>query len=101
LQLSTLGVVRWKHETPHPILAGVTPTAGGVVFTADMGGILYALDASDGHVLWQFDSGQSAGGGVITYAANGRQLLGVASGMKSTVWPGAAQQSRILVFGVR
>ena len=95
------GAVRWKHEMPHPILAGVTPTAGGVVFTADMGGILYALDASDGRVVWQFDSGQSAGGGVITYTANGRQLVGIASGMKSTVWPGAAQQSRILVFGLR
>ena len=95
------GAVRWKHEMPHPILAGVTPTAGGVVFTADMSGILYALDAADGHVLWQFDSGQSAGGGVITYTANGRQLLGVASGMKSSTWPGAAQQSRILVFGLR
>lgn len=31
----------------------------------------------------------------------GRQLLGVASGMKSPMWPGAAQQSRILVYGLR
>jgi alcohol dehydrogenase (cytochrome c) len=95
------GAVRWKRNMPHPILAGVTPTAGGVVFTADMGGVLYALDAADGRPLWQFDSGQSTGGGVITYVAGGRQLLGVASGMKSSVWPGAAQQSRILVFGLR
>ena len=95
------GAVRWKRELPHPVLAGVTPTAGGVVFTADLGGVLYALDANDGRIVWQLDSGQSAGGGVITYVAGGRQLVGVASGMKSTVWPGAAQQSRILVFGLR
>jgi alcohol dehydrogenase (cytochrome c) len=95
------GAVRWKRELPHPVLAGVTPTAGGVVFTADLGGVLYALDAKDGRIVWQLDSGQSAGGGVITYVAGGRQLVGVASGMKSTVWPGAAQQSRILVFGLR
>ena len=31
----------------------------------------------------------------------GRQLLGVASGMKSPMWPGGAQQSRILVYGLR
>jgi alcohol dehydrogenase (cytochrome c) len=95
------GTVRWKHEMPHPVLAGVTPTAGNLIFTADMGGQFYGLDAGDGHVLWQFDSGQSAGGGVITYSAGGRQLLSFASGMKSTVWPGAANQSRILVFGLR
>ncbi len=28
-------------------------------------------------------------------------LLGVASGMKSPMWPGGAQQSRILVYGMR
>ena len=95
------GAVRWKRAMPHPILAGVTPTAGGLVFTADMGGQLYARDATTGRTLWKFDSGQSTGGGVITYLAGGRQLLGVASGMKSVVWPGAAEQSRILVFGVR
>jgi len=95
------GAVRWKKQVAHPILAGVTPTAGGLIFTADLGGTLYALDATDGKTLWQNDNGQSVGGGVITYGAGGRQLLGIASGMKSTVWPGAAQQSRILVFGLR
>ena len=95
------GAVRWKFQAPRPILAGVTPTAGGVVFTADMGGVVYALDAASGQKLWQTDTGQSSGGGVVTYAAGGRQLLGVASGMKSVVWPGAAQQSRILVYGLK
>jgi alcohol dehydrogenase (cytochrome c) len=95
------GAIRWKRHVAHPILAGVTPTAGGLLFTADLGGTLYALDATDGKTLWQNDSGQSSGGGVITYAAGGRQLLGIASGMKSSVWPGAAQQSRILVFGLK
>lgn len=51
-------------------------------------------------VLWEYDTGQSNGGGVITYTAGGRQLLGVASGMKSPVWPGGASESRILVFGL-
>ena len=95
------GAVRWKFQAPRPILAGVTPTAGGVVFTADMGGVVYALDAASGQKLWQTDTGQSSGGGVVTYAAGGRQLLGVASGMKSVAWPGAAQQSRILVYGLK
>ena len=95
------GSVRWKYQAAHPMLAAVTPTAGGVVFAADMGGQLYAMDASTGRMLWQTNTGQSTGGGIITYVAGGRQLVGVASGMKSPVWPGATTQSRILVLGLR
>jgi alcohol dehydrogenase (cytochrome c) len=95
------GSVRWKFAAPRPMLAAVTPTAGGVVFAADMGGQLYAFDASTGRVLWQTTSGQSTGGGIVTYVAGGRQLVGVASGMKSPIWPGAGTQSRILVLGLR
>ena len=83
------------------MLAAVTPTAGGVVFAADMSGQLYAADASNGRILWQTNTGQSTGGGIVTYVAGGRQLLGVASGIKLPVWPGGAAQSRILVFGLR
>jgi alcohol dehydrogenase (cytochrome c) len=95
------GSVRWKYQAPHPMLAAVTPTAGGLVFAADMGGQLYAMDASTGRILWQTDTGQSTGGGIVTYVAGGRQLVGIASGMKSPVWPGGAAQSRILVLGLR
>jgi len=95
------GSVKWKYQAPHPILAGVTPTAGGIVFAADLGGELYAFDADNGQVLWQTNTGQSNGGGIVTYTVAGRQRLGVASGMKSPVWPGGAQQSRILVYGLR
>jgi alcohol dehydrogenase (cytochrome c) len=83
-----------------PILAGVTPTAGGIVFTADLGGHVYALDAETGRVLWEKDTGQSIGGGVVAYLAHGRELIGIAAGMRSATWPGAAQQSRIVVYGL-
>jgi alcohol dehydrogenase (cytochrome c) len=95
------GLARWRYRAPRPMLAGVTPTAGGIVFAADMGGELYAFDATSGRVLWETNTGQSTGGGIVTYRAGGRQLLGVASGMKSPVWPGGAEKSRILVYGLR
>jgi alcohol dehydrogenase (cytochrome c) len=95
------GAVKWKFQAPHPILAGVTPTAGGLVFAADLGGELYAFDASNGHVLWKQATGQSVGGGIVTYLVGGQQRLGVASGMHSPVWPGGAQQSHILIYGLR
>lgn len=55
------GAVRRKRAMPHPVLAAVTPTRGGLVFTAGMGGQLYALDAADGRILRQLESGQSTG----------------------------------------
>ncbi len=95
------GRVRWKFKAPHPIVAGVTPTSGGLVFTADLGGDVFALDQRSGLVLWQTSTGQSIGGGVVVYRAGGQELLGVASGMKSFAWPGSADKSRILVYGLR
>lgn len=95
------GRVRWKFHAPKPILAGVTPTAGGLVFTADLGGTVYGFDADKGTVLWQTATGQSIGGGVVSYAADGRQRIAVASGMRSPIWPGGSQSSHVLVYGLR
>jgi outer membrane protein assembly factor BamB len=93
------GEVRWKFQTPRPINAAVTLTAGGLLFTADLGGRFYAF-ARSGHVPWQHELGQVTGGGVVTYLANGRQRVAIASGMKSSFWPGVIDASRIVIFGV-
>jgi alcohol dehydrogenase (cytochrome c) len=98
---SETGTVKWKFASPKPILAAVTPTGGGLLFTADMGGTIYAFNATNGNVLWQLPTGQSIGGGIVTYNAGGRQLVGIASGMKSPVWPGGSESSKIVVFGLR
>ena len=95
------GKVRWKFQAPKPVLAGVTPTAGGLVFTADLGGNVYAFDADDGRVRWQTSTGQSVGGGVVSYLAGGHQRIAIAAGMRSPIWPGGSQSSHIIVYGVR
>jgi alcohol dehydrogenase (cytochrome c) len=94
------GSIRWKFAAPAPVVAGVTPTAGGLVFTADLTGRVRAFDADTGAVLLEVDTGQSIGGGIVSYSAGGRQKIGVASGMKSGIWPGAATESRIQVFSL-
>jgi len=95
------GHVRWKFKAPHPIVAGVTPTGGDLVFAADLGGDVFALGQRSGLVLWQTSTEQSIGGGLVVYRAGGHELLGVASGMKSFAWPGSADKSRLLVYGLR
>lgn len=95
------GAVRWKFAASRPVLAGVTPTAGGLVFAADLGGTFYAFDAEKGTVLWQTATGQSMGGGIVSYSAGGHQRIGVATGMKSPIWPGGSAASQIVVYGLR
>jgi alcohol dehydrogenase (cytochrome c) len=63
------------------MIAGVTATAGGVIFTGELTGDLLALDARSGKVLLRRDLGGPAGGGVVTYNARGRQNVAIISGM--------------------
>jgi glucose dehydrogenase len=67
------GVWKWRLKSKYPIVSGMTPTAGGVVFFGDIGGNFYALDAANGQKLWGQELGGAIGGGVITYTVNGAQ----------------------------
>jgi alcohol dehydrogenase (cytochrome c) len=94
------GAVRWKFRTPAPVLAAVTPTAGGVVFSADMAENAYALNAADGKVLWQTKLDGAAGGGVITYAVDGTQRVAFVVGTNSPIWPVDKKTAKIVVFAL-
>ena len=94
------GKALWANRMDAPMIAGVTPTAGGVVFTGSANGDFLALDTRTGAVLYRFNTGGAVGGGVSTYAVDGRQYVAVASGNASrTIWKtrGAAT---IVVFGL-
>jgi glucose dehydrogenase len=93
------GTVRWQHRVPSPLVAAVTTTAGGLVFTAEVTGDALALDARTGRVLWR-NRIEPNGGGVVSYSAGGRQRIAIASGMKSPIWPVQPRSSRIVVFGL-
>jgi len=94
------GVWKWRLRTNYPILGGLTPTAGGLVFFGDVGGNFYALDAANGHKLWGQKLGGAIGGGVITYAANGAQKVAVATGFVSPLWPVQIAHAQIAILGV-
>jgi alcohol dehydrogenase (cytochrome c) len=74
------GMVRWRYPSPKPLVAGVTATAGGLVFTGELTGDFIALDADTGRLLYRFYTGAGILGGVVTYAVGGRQYVAVASG---------------------
>jgi alcohol dehydrogenase (cytochrome c) len=94
------GAVRWKYKSSMPMLAGVTPTAGGVVFTGELNGDAIALDAITGSVLWRNATGNAIGGGVVTYRAAGKQRVAVAAGFKSAIWPAPGDSNKVVVYAL-
>jgi alcohol dehydrogenase (cytochrome c) len=94
------GVWKWRLKSNYPIVGGMTPTAGGVVFFGDIGGNFYALDAANGQKLWGQDLGGAIGGGVITYTANGAQKVAVAAGFTHPEWPTKIVTAKIVVLGL-
>jgi alcohol dehydrogenase (cytochrome c) len=57
----------------YPPRTASTPTAGGLLFTADTLGRFLALDSTTGQTLLGENLGDPAGGGVISYAVEGIQ----------------------------
>ena len=67
------------------MVAGIAVTASSLVFTAGLDGDFLALDAATGKVLSRMPMRQPAGGGVITYEAQGKQRIGVAAGLENNI----------------
>ncbi len=94
------GAWKWRLRSNYPILSGMTPTAGGLVFFGDMGGNFYVLDAASGQRLWGKKIGGAIGGGVITYNAGGAQRIAVATGFTSILWPTEVVTGKIVILGL-
>ncbi|AFL89483.1 glucose dehydrogenase [Terriglobus roseus DSM 18391] len=95
------GRVMWQSATASPVIAAVTPTAGGVVLAGDVAGNFYVLDAKSGAVVWKTQIGAALGGGIVSYATKaGAQRVAIATGMKSAIWPMAKGGAQLVVYGV-
>ena len=60
--------------------AGITATAGGLVFTGSADGYFFALDASSGEELWNISLGRRVHAAPMTFAVDGEQFVTIASG---------------------
>jgi alcohol dehydrogenase (cytochrome c) len=80
------GEVAWeiRHETPS--WAGVLSTAGGVVFSGDNEGSVFAADASTGRELWRYQVGAPLYAAPVTYTIDGRQYVTIAAGSTLTAF---------------
>jgi alcohol dehydrogenase (cytochrome c) len=86
---ATTGKELWKYASPTPLVAAVTATSGGVLFTGDLNNDFLVLNAKTGDVLYRFNTGGSIGAGTVTYERNGKQYVAIASGTVSPFFGGS------------
>ncbi len=94
------GQVKWRFRAGAPVVSGITPTRGGLVFAGDMDKHAYAFDAATGSVLWRADLPGAPGGGVITYMVDGKQRVAFVAGTRSRAFPVSAASAKIVIFGL-
>ncbi|MBK8648540.1 MAG: PQQ-dependent dehydrogenase, methanol/ethanol family [Gemmatimonadetes bacterium] len=73
------GKMRWEFRHHSPPWAGLMATAGGLVFSGSNEGNFFALDASTGKALWQFQTGGFIRAAPITYMVDGKQRVAIVS----------------------
>jgi alcohol dehydrogenase (cytochrome c) len=96
---ATSGKVRWRIQWPTPLVAGVTATSGGVLFTGDFNCDFVVIDARDGKTLYRFFTGGTIGGGVISYQIANKQYVATTSGVVSGFFGGYGT-SAVVVFAL-
>ena len=94
------GATRWRYHADAPVLAGVTSTAGGLVFTGDNAGNLLVFDGGSGALVRKMATGGALAGGMITYQLAGRQYLAFASGNISRSTFGVLGVPTVVVMGI-
>ena len=94
------GNLRWKFPTFAPVVSGITPTAGGIVFAGDMSGTLYVLRTSDGELLKKIETGGPVAGGIVTYTIAKKQYLALNAGNISRVPWGNAGIPSVIVYAL-
>jgi len=97
---ATTGAVRWKQKIAGPIVAGVTSTAGGVVFAGDLRGTLHAFGSTDGKELATWALPGAIAGGIASYAVDGKQYVAVPSGNVSRLTFGGAGSPTLTVYAL-
>jgi len=75
------GKIVWSNKEQFSVWSGSVATAGGVVFYGTLEGYLKAVDAKTGKELYKFKTPSGIIGNVNTWKFNGKQYVGVLSGI--------------------
>jgi len=72
--------IAWEFPIMPRSSAGITTTAGGLLFSGSADGYFFALDAASGGELWNVSLGARVHAAPMTYAVGGEQFVTIASG---------------------
>jgi PQQ-dependent dehydrogenase (methanol/ethanol family) len=75
------GEIVWSLPEQFSVWSGALATAGDVVFYGTLEGYLKAVDAETGQELYKFKTPSGIIGNVMTYSHNGKQYIGILSGV--------------------
>ncbi len=78
---ATTGKIKWSLPEQFSVWSGALATAGDVVFYGTLEGYLKAVDAETGKELYKFKTPSGIIGNVMTYMHNGKQYVGILSGI--------------------
>ena len=78
---ATKGEIKWSNKERFSVWSGALATAGDVVFYGTLEGYLKAVDANSGEELFKFKTPSGIIGNVMTYEHDGKQYVGILSGI--------------------
>ncbi len=97
---ATNGKVKWQYHAKAPVVSGITPTAGGILFGGDTKGTFFALDSDSGKPVFTMPTDGMIAGGVVTYAIAGKQYVAFTSGNVSRITFGALGDPTLIVLAL-
>lgn len=74
------GEAQWEFKTTGASESGLLATSTDVLFSGSMEGHFFAIDATDGDLLWRVQLGGRVASSPTTYLVNGRQQVTVSAG---------------------
>ncbi len=75
------GKIVWSDPERFSVWSGALTTDGGIAFYGTLEGYIKAVSMKDGHELWKFKTPSGIIGNVFPYEYNGKQYVGVYSGI--------------------
>ncbi len=78
----------WSIPSQYALMASILTTAGDLVFTGDPEGWFLAFDATNGDLLWSFQTGAGHRGSAVSYAVGDTQYIATPVGWQSSITGG-------------
>ncbi|NDW06899.1 methanol/ethanol family PQQ-dependent dehydrogenase [Jiella pacifica] len=75
------GEIVWSLPEQFSVWSGALATKGGIVFYGTLEGYLKAVDAKTGEELYKYKTPSGIIGNVMTYEQDGKQMVGILSGI--------------------